>query len=243
MDTTIQDPMLRGIPQIPSPHHYRGRRTPAGVELVPTVVVVHYTAGKGNELATARLFAQPSRKASAHFCVGRLGGLVQCVALEDGAWHAGDGGRARLPSETQLEDAGPGDLIPVSEVPIAARVMNLRSVGIELCNRGWAKGGKNPYVTTDHRNPASTSTRWESYSEEQLDALVELVVALRRELPSLRWVCGHEDVTHRDTLGAVGGKLDPGPLFPWDMLARTGLRRVAYDFDAHGWRVAEGGCA
>jgi N-acetyl-anhydromuramyl-L-alanine amidase AmpD len=227
---------LDEIEMIPSPHHYRGRPVLAIDEDVDTLVL-HYTAGRGDERPTARLFANPRRQASAHYCVGRTGGIVQCVSLADAAWHAGDGGKARIPDARQLAKAGPGELIPLAKVRERPKVHNCRSVGIEICNRGWAPRGPNPYATARHRNPASTSTRWESFSTAQLDSLLWLVEKLAAAVPTLRWVCGHEDSTHKDTLGAPGGKLDPGPLFPWEMLRSTGLRRVFYDFTARGWRV------
>lgn len=204
-----------------SPYRNRGR---AGV--VPDLLVIHYTAGAGDERAAGRLFAKPGRKRgnSAHFAVGRTGGVVQCVPLADTAWHAGDG---------MLPPNGVGPL--VKHVP---RATNRRSVGIELCNAGWARAlvGKLPpkrVYEGRHRNPRSKSTRWETYLYDQIDALERLVSEIRAALPSLRFVCGHEDVTHYDVTGA-GSKLDPGPAFPWDEIAWC-LTRVVYDFGAKRW--------
>lgn len=214
--------------QFESPNHYRGRGGHS-----PDTVVVHYTAGRGDARATARVFASPSRAASAHFCIGRDGEVVQCVDLGDTAWHAGDG---RLPSSDALQHAcNDGKLAPLTSAQKIPRFMNYRSVGIELCNRGWAPRGRNPYGTADHRNPASKSTQWESYSDPQIEALLKLLTEVRGELPSLRWLCGHEDVTHADTLGRPGAKLDPGPLFPWVALEVAGLSRVWYHFANRGW--------
>jgi N-acetyl-anhydromuramyl-L-alanine amidase AmpD len=102
-------------------------------------VVMHFTAGRGDADSTARLFANPKRGASAHFCVGRDGKVVQCVSVKNTAWHAGDG---KFPSAEQLESG----VVIADEVKRVARVMNRRSIGIELCNRGFASGGRNPYV-------------------------------------------------------------------------------------------------
>lgn len=211
--------------QVPSPNRYVGRGGHA-----PEVVVVHYTAGSGNALATAALFADPKRKASAHFVVGRDGAIVQCVDLEDAAWHAGDGGRSRFPSTAQLHVS---DFVALGSVPSEPRSVNRRSIGIELCNRGFAPRGPNPYVTARHRNPSSKSTRWESYTDRQLDALHNLTIWLTQEISTLRWVTGHEDVTNRHTLGTIGGKVDPGPAFPWLVVPK--LARVLFDFDRIGW--------
>lgn len=221
---------LDNLAWLPSPHCYRGR---SGTTV--DLVVVHYTAGRGDENAAARLFASPTRKASAHFVVGRTGGVVQCVDTDDTAWHAGDSGRARVPEAWQLDDAN-GAHVLLEEVRALPRHNNLRSIGVELCNRGWAPRGPGRYATARHRNPASRSTLWESYPDEQIDSLRRLVARLQAEHPSLRYVTGHEDCTHEDTLGEPGAKLDPGPLFPWRTLTSLGLKRIAYDFDAHAWR-------
>lgn len=88
---------------------------------------------------------------------------------------------------------------------------NPRSVGIELVNTGrypdWL----------DSRRQAMD----EPYTEAQIEALVALLRWLRQELPSLRYVAGHEDLD-RETVPAsddpqrqVNRKRDPGPRFPW----------------------------
>lgn len=222
---------------LPSTNCYRGRGGyPA------EVLVIHYTAGRGDVRGLARVFAARSRMASAHFGIGRDGSIGQFVSLDDAAWHAGDGKlpgardfdafRSSLPS-AQAYGTAPQRAVPLS---FGFAKLNYRSVGIELCNRGWASGGANPRFEGRHRNPAARSTSWEQYSAPQLLALRSLVVPLRKRFPELRYVCGHEDVTHRDTLGEPGGKLDPGPAFDWGVLAGLGLTRVLYDFKAQAWQ-------
>lgn len=202
-------------------------------------LVLHYTAGNGNAKATAKVFEVPGRSASAHYIVGRDGGVLSCVPHSMAAWHAGDGGHSRLPSSAQLNgallEADPYDrFVPLKDVPAEARVTNQRSIGIEMCNRGWAPHANYPSLLVKHRNPASTSTRWEAYPDLLIETVIELVGEIRKSVPTLKWVTGHEDVTHRDTLGKSGAKLDPGPAWPWPDL---GLIRVFYDFERHGWVV------
>jgi N-acetylmuramoyl-L-alanine amidase len=199
---------------MPSPNRYTGRGY-AAVELL----VIHYTAGKGDERGVGRVFASPARKASAHFGIGRAGGIAQYVALDDAAWHAGDG---LIPSSADLDK---GD-VPLN---LAVGNVNRRSVGIEICNRGWASKGANPRVTARHRNPGCRSTSWESFSPAQYLSLRTLVAPLRERFPAMRFVTGHEDVTHRKT--------DPGPAFDWNVLRGFGLTRVIYDFAADVWRT------
>lgn len=76
--------------------------------------------------------------------------------------------------------------------------VNGRSIGIELVNPGHEFG----YVP---------------FAEPQIAALIELAhgILSRHHIPS-RFVVGHSDV-------APGRKSDPGELFPWQRLARTGI--------------------
>lgn len=81
----------------------------------PELIVLHYTAMQNAEAALERL-CDPAAEVSAHYLIGRDGGLWQLVAEEERAWHAGAG-----------EWAGRGDV-------------NSRSIGIELDN-----GGDHPF--------------------------------------------------------------------------------------------------
>ncbi len=214
----------------PSPNRYDSR------DREVDTIVLHYTASKGSASAVAALFASPSRKASAHFVVGRDGVAWECVDVEDAAWHAGDG---KLPSPAQLADCvSGGTVIPPSVVPKKPRDVNMRSIGIEIVNAGWLTGGPNPYAEARHRNPASRSKSWESYTNAQIEAVALLVRWCTEQVPTLKWITGHEDVTNRFTLGKPGGKLDPGPLWPWNTVTDR-LRRVMFDFtkNREGWKV------
>jgi len=103
------------------------------------------------------------------------------------------------------------------------RGYNARSIGIELVNTGrW------PHWL-DSRHQAMD----EAYTEAQLEALAALLQQLRGELPSLRFIAGHEDLdtteveASNDPSMKVRRKRDPGPLFPWPrVLAACGLERI-----------------
>jgi N-acetyl-anhydromuramyl-L-alanine amidase AmpD len=202
---------------------------------------MHYTAGKGEPRSVARLFAMPRVERSAHLIVGRDPVVAQCVDLDDAAFHAGDGGRSRFPRAAQIDAC---EFVPLGAVPHMAREVNCRSVGIEVCNRGWAPRGRNPYVTARHANPASRSTSWESFNVEQLDAIAETVSTLLMLRPTIRFVTAHEDVTNQYTLGdnpsteaiekTPGGKTDIGAVFPWEVLPSK-LIRVRFDYERIGW--------
>lgn len=101
---------------------------------------------------------------------------------------------------------------------------NADSIGIELVNRGrWPDWYH------------SQRQRWsEEYTDAQIDALIELLAALRRTLPSLTTIAGHAELDRRrvpasdDPDRSVRRKVDPGPYFPWErVLAATGLKRAS----------------
>ncbi len=94
------------IAQCPSPNC--GARRDG---LTPKLIVLHYTAMQSAEAALERL-CDPSAEVSAHYLISAKGCVVQMVAEDQRAWHAGAG-----------EWAGQADI-------------NSRSIGIELDNRG-----------------------------------------------------------------------------------------------------------
>lgn len=205
----------------------------------PDFLVIHYTASPKGAEATARYFAKPGVKASAHDIVDRDGTRVHCIPYKRAAWHAGDRSMSRFPEPAQLEAA---DFVPIGQVPRMPKFVNGRSVGIELANCGWAPH-KTPSFTGRHSNPASHSTQWEVYPQRQIESLAELIEQICDEVPTLKYVCGHEDVTNQYTIGdnpktvevekQAGAKVDPGPAFPWIHVPR--LTRVYFDWKRKGW--------
>lgn len=57
-----------------------------GADIVPTLIVIHYTAGGENSVDWLK---NPSSKASAHFVITRAGKVTQLVDTKLKAWHAG----------------------------------------------------------------------------------------------------------------------------------------------------------
>jgi len=103
------------------------------------------------------------------------------------------------------------------------RGYNLRSVGIELVNTG----------RYPHWLSTGSQTMQEPYTDAQIASLDALLADLQRELPSLRFIAGHEDLdtacepASDDPEVLVHRKMDPGPLFPWDAVLRgTPLQRL-----------------
>ena len=113
--------------------------------------------------------------------------------------------------------------VPPRRIAHHTRGYNERSVGIELVNTG-----RYPDWLDSRRQ-----TMHEPYTDAQVAALVALLNALRRDIPSLEFIAGHEDLD-RDTVPAtddpglqVSRKRDPGPRFPWGrVLDETPLVRI-----------------
>ena len=113
--------------------------------------------------------------------------------------------------------------VAVDRVAHHVRGYNPRAIGIELVNRGrypdWLA--------------ASHQAMDERYTDAQIEALSKLLDELQAQLPSLRFIAGHEDLDTTEVAATddpdvkVRRKRDPGPMFPWDrVLARTGLARL-----------------
>ena len=73
----------------------------------------------------------------------------------------------------------------------------------------------------------------EPYTEAQIVALLGLLGSLQRELPSLRFIAGHEELDTTEVAASddeavlVQRKRDPGPLFPWErVMQSTALQRL-----------------
>ena len=108
--------------------------------------------------------------------------------------------------------------VPGDRVAHHVRGHNEHSIGIELVNRGrypdwW-----------DSRRQAMT----EPYPAVQIDALRALLAQLRAAFPNLKRIAGHEDLDTAmmpatdDPALEIHRKLDPGPMFPWDVVLRDG---------------------
>ena len=113
--------------------------------------------------------------------------------------------------------------VSVERIAHHVRGYNPRSVGIELVNIGrypdWLAAGNQLMP--------------EPYTEAQIVALLGLLESLQRELPTLRFIAGHEDLDATEVPASddedvlVHRKLDPGPLFPWARIMQSiALRRL-----------------
>ena len=156
--------------------------------------------------------------------------VIHCTELPDLA-------TAREYGERELYAAGTGNcghhyidrdgsvhlFVRPTRIAHHTRGYNPRSIGIELINRGrfpdWHDSRRQEML--------------EPYTGAQIDSLLGLLSALRRELPNLAFVAGHEDLdtamvaASDDPALQVFRKRDPGPLFPWAaVLEASELQRL-----------------
>lgn len=153
----------------------------------PDMIILHYTAGS-SVMSSVRYLARPDVAASAHLVIGRAGEVVQLVAFNIVAWHAG---RSRYAGRSEL---------------------NHCSLGIELDNLGQLRqeGGKFvaecgvvvPFDEVYVDEAGSGKTYWHKYTEVQERVLAE-VCGVLTDCYSIQEIVGHSDVTER--------KVDPGP--------------------------------
>ena len=150
--------------------------------------------------------------------------VIHCTELPDLATARSFGEQVRYDSGTGNSghyyidrDGSVHQYIAVERIAHHVRGYNPRAIGIELVNTGrypdWLAAG-------------SQSMR-EAYTEQQTVALVALLNHLQQELPSLKFIAGHEELdttqvpASDDEEVLVHRKLDPGPLFPWDRVMQA----------------------
>lgn len=116
--------------------------------------------------------------------------------------------------------------VPKDRVAHHAKGYNERSIGIELINKG-----RYPHWFDSNHQEMS-----ETYTSQQIDSLVWLLVWLKNDLPGMLWITGHEDLDQAmvaasdDPAKRVRRKVDPGPCFPWSsLLGRVPQNRLRFD--------------
>ena len=164
--------------------------TASGGELMPSLIILHDTAGRLDKGNTVKWFASPKCKVSAHIVIERDGTITQMVPFNRRAWHAGE-------SEWN-----------------GRKFCNSFAIGIEIVNPGKldAKGcawfGQattaplRQFKTREHGDGY-----WLDYTGEQLAAIRNVCRALVEEYPDC-----NEIVTH--WMVSPGRKIDCGPMLP-----------------------------
>lgn len=94
---------------------------------------------------------------------------------------------------------------------------NNQSIGIELVNMG----------RFPNWHQSNSQKLEESYSESQINSLINLINHLHTLIPTLKHIAGHEDLDQSmlpatdDSNLSIRRKIDPGPLFPWDQVMKN----------------------
>jgi N-acetylmuramoyl-L-alanine amidase len=165
--------------------------------IVPSVIVLHDTAGRLDGDSSVAWLCNKEARASAHFVVGRAGEVTQLAPINIATWHAGasrHAGRANV---------------------------NGFSVGIEIVNPGMlqaAAGGKArawfgaTFDIARHGIEARTTPEhgaglWMPYTEAQIEAVAAMCSALVAACPTITDITTHWAIS-------PGRKMDTNPLFP-----------------------------
>lgn len=157
--------------------------------------------------------------------------VIHCTELPDLAMARGFGEEILYPGSGTGNsghyyidrDGSIHQYVALDRVAHHVRGYNPRAVGIELVNTG-----RYPHwLASDHQGMD------EPYTGAQVEALIGLLRWLPSQVPTLRWVAGHEDLDRTlepasdDPSVQLQRKLDPGPLFPWErVMAAVELERL-----------------
>ncbi|APE43638.1 N-acetylmuramoyl-L-alanine amidase [Sulfitobacter alexandrii] len=179
-----------------------------GGKITPTIVVLHDTAGRLTKFNSANYLLSAPSGVSVHFVVERDGTVTQQVPTNRRAGHAG-----------------------TSEYH-GRRGCNNFSIGIEIVNPGRMTDAgqgkarawyKQTFDIVEHdiwfaQSKEHGTGWWMDYTEEQIDAVEELLVALFAYIPTLEDIVTHWYVS-------PGRKVDTNPLFPLDSIKARVLGR------------------
>ena len=102
------------------------------LDRVISKIVIHTTDGANDYDKTAAYFASmdDGREASAHFVIGRGGGVIQCVREADKAWHAHDGNLDSIGIEHSVRT-----VINPSETPTIEQYESSARLVVYLCQK------------------------------------------------------------------------------------------------------------
>lgn len=205
----------RLVDNFDNPFAFRDSPNKGGI-MTPEYLIMHYTAG-GSMDGSVSWLCDPAAKASAHLVIGRDGQIVQLVAFNRVAWHAG-----------QSQWAGRSGL-------------NGSSIGIELDNAGRLERAGSRWVSTitkrvyadddvlvaNHKqdHPGTPPSGWHEYTEAQMEAAFQVGQALMAKY-RFKDVLGHEDI-------APGRKSDPGPAFPMTSFRGRLMGRADSELDVY----------
>ena len=166
----------------------------------PQFIILHYTANCSLS-KTIQLFYDYFRPVSTHYVIGADGKIVQMVDESKRAWHAD---RSAWRKNKQI---------------------NTYSIGIEITNPGYTETLTNPCSIFDPhvwniktaKQVAGSSFYWHPFTQKQIKSVIDLCKDIMQRYDiAPQNILGHSDI-------APGRKMDPGPLFPWRLLAKNNI--------------------
>jgi N-acetylmuramoyl-L-alanine amidase len=186
------------------------RATPnKGGTTVPTVIVLHDTAGRLDHESSVRWLCDKAAKASAHFVIGRGGEIVQLAPTDVATWHAGRSSWRGKPN--------------VNGFSIGIEIVN---PGIMQCTQaGEARAWFGQTFAFDEFGiearslPEHGSGLWMPYTAEQISAVIGICGALVAAYPSIADITTHWAIS-------PGRKVDTNPLFPLEQVRGRVLGRA-----------------
>lgn len=111
-----------------------------------------------------------------------------------------------VPDNMRAYDAGVSQWYNIHDV-------NSNSIGIEIVNDGYKTSASQP----EGISVKGSVHFWYPFPKKQIKSLIKLIKDIYTRFPiAPHLVLGQSDI-------AVGRKVDPGPLFPWQDLAKEGI--------------------
>lgn len=157
----------------------------------PVAIIQHYTAGGPS---IDRLHGRNPDQVSVQFVVDRDGTVTQTGLCSQCCHHAG--------ASTWRGLSG----------------FNRLAIGIEQANYGYWRPKIRPataeaaraagWLDAVHQSGKGARMLWEPYPEPQIKANLDLCRWLLAEIPTIKYMLGHDDIA------LYRGKVDPGPAFP-----------------------------
>jgi N-acetyl-anhydromuramyl-L-alanine amidase AmpD len=200
---------------------YRGWQT-RGITGKPEVICWHYTAG-GDSASAHTLRGGTIREVSSHFVIMTNGEVVQIIDTDDASWCQG------VRSGNEMGHWVNEKVKPWKEaVPWANE--NLLCISVEVVNWGWNWSGG--------PKDASLPESFQPFAPEQLDAAIRLRdrICTTHSIPvDSAHQIGHEQIDRV--------KQDPGPQWPWEMIAQPVFPGVDWQAEwqrEHDARMAQG---
>jgi N-acetylmuramoyl-L-alanine amidase len=170
-----------------------------GGAMVPTLIVLHDTAGRLDKGSSVDWFCSKDCGTSAHIVVERDGSITQLVPFNRKAFHAGQ------------------------SIWRGREFCNSFSIGIEIVNPGALDAnGKawfgEVFAATRKKTAEHGDHLWLPYTQAQIDTVTALCRALADKYEI-------EDITTHWAI-SPGRKVDPGPLFPLEQVRSAAFERV-----------------